>query len=89
MLLGTAIGLLSVFTLWISDVESLKRLRFAAVLASFYWLTQMGALLFPGTALVDPNFAHPGQAPAQLIVDAVMLTLLSAGYALESRRLGR
>lgn len=55
------------------------------MLASLYWLTQMGALLFPGTALIDPEFAHPGQPPAQLIVDGVMLGMLAIAAALETR----
>jgi hypothetical protein len=87
MLLGTALGLLALHTLWRAVGDATLRLRFATAAASFYWLTQIGALFFPGTALFDPNQRHPGQLPEQLIVDAVMLSLLSLGYALESRRL--
>lgn len=86
MLLGTIIGLTSLWVLWSPKADGLYRLRIASALASYYWITQAGSLLFPGTALVDPQFAHPGQAPAQLIVDIVMLVLLTIGYLLESRR---
>ena len=61
-------------------------------LASIYWLTQMGALLFPGTALVDPEFADrmPVIAGAfrmnQLVIDVVFLALVGVGVALERRR---
>ncbi len=89
MLLGTAIGLLALWVLWAQAAAGLNRLRLAVVLASFYWLTQAGAILFPGTALVDPEFAQPGQLPAQLIVDLVMLTLLAIAYPLELARLKR
>lgn len=89
MLLGTMLGLLALWTLWVSKSDALLRLRFATAVASFYWVTQAGALLFPGTALTDPQFMHPGDAPAQLIVDGVMLGLLSIGYVLASKPLNR
>jgi len=68
MLLGTAIKLLALGGLWAQITAGLNQLRLAVVLASLYWLTQAGANLFPSTALVDPEFAKPGQLPAQLLV---------------------
>lgn len=64
---------------WQHRVEAGERLRLATLLASLYWLTQAGAALFPGTTLVDPPFAHPGQLPAQFLVDVVMLALALVG----------
>ena len=87
MLLGTMIGLLSLWIIWYQKIDTLYKLRMAASLASLYWITQAGAITFPGTALVDPEFRHPAQAPAQLIVDVVMLTMLCIGYYLEAKRL--
>ena len=87
MLLGTMIGLLSLYVLWLQKGDKITMLRLSAILASFYWITQAGAILFPGTALIDPEFAHPGQLPAQLIVDVVMLVMLGVGYMLEMNRL--
>lgn len=87
MLLGTVIGLLALWIIWYDKINTLYKLRMAAILASFYWITQVGATTFPGTALVDPEFSHPGQLPAQLIVDIVMLTMLAIGYYLEVKRL--
>lgn len=87
MLLGTMIGLLSLYVLWFQKGDKKTMLRLAAILASFYWITQAGAILFPGTALVDPEFARAGQLPAQLIVDVVMLVMLGVGYLLEVKRL--
>jgi hypothetical protein len=89
MLLGTCLGLSSVWTLWAGRTDALTRLRYAILLASLYWLTQMGAILFPGTALADPEFARLQQLPAQLIVDVVMLILLAVAYPLELHRLKR
>lgn len=87
MLLGTCIGLLSLWVLWFLNTDKLNKLRLSTILASLYWLTQAGSILFPGTALVDPEFSHVGQLPAQLIVDVVMLTMLALGYKLETNLL--
>jgi hypothetical protein len=87
MLMGTVLGLSSLWMLWFYKGDKLTGLRFATFLASAYWITQAGAILFPGTALVDPEFSHPGQLPAQLILDAVTLVLLSIAYIMESKRI--
>lgn len=89
MLLGTCLGLFSFWILWIEKTDAFTRLRYATILAGFYWITQMGAILFPGTALADPEFTSRHQLPAQLIVDIVMLTLLTVAYPLELHRLKR
>lgn len=86
MLLGTAIGLLSLWLLWLGKGEKRRNIKLSAILASFYWLTQAGAVFFPGTALVDPEFKSPGQLPAQLIVDVVMLIILMGGYWLATKK---
>ncbi|EYF00324.1 hypothetical protein [Chondromyces apiculatus] len=65
------------------------------ILASIYWLTQAGSLLFPGTALTDPEFA--GRTPYiggvvpmnQLTIEIVFLTLVAVGFFLEWRALKR
>lgn len=87
MLLGTALGLLSLILLWIIRGDDKRRIYSAGVLASLYWITQAGAILFPGTALADPEFVHPGDLPVQLIVDAVMLGMLGIGLTIERSRL--
>jgi hypothetical protein len=83
MLLGTMLGFL---TLWMLKGNNL---RLTVVIASFYWLGQVGAICFPGTALTDPEFIHAGQLPAQLIVDVVMLGMLTLAYLLEVRRFNK
>lgn len=89
MLLGTALGLLSLGLLWLIRGDDRRRIHGACILASLYWITQAGAILFPGTALIDPEFAQPGDLPVQLIVDAVMLSLLVLATALETSRFRR
>jgi hypothetical protein len=85
MLLGTALGLCALGLLWLVRDTDRRAVHLAGLLASLYWLTQAAALLFPGTALVDPEFSHLREMPAQLIVDGVMLALLAAGLLLEQR----
>ena len=88
MLMGTSVGLLALWVIWIKRTDTkLNKMVLATILSSFYWFTQAGALLFPGTALTDPKFRYPGQPPAQLIVDIVMVAMLTAGYFLERKRL--
>lgn len=80
MLLGTALGLAALWFLWRFKGNRILQLRISAFMASIYWLTQAAALIFPGTALVDPEFSYPGQPPAQLIVDIIMIIVVLSGY---------
>ncbi|MET0635270.1 MAG: DUF6640 family protein [Chitinophagaceae bacterium] len=86
MLLGTCLGLFALWTLWVYQGKKSDKIRFSVILAGLYWITQAGSILFPGTALVDPEFAHKGQLPAQLIVDVLMLVLLAIGYMLQLKQ---
>lgn len=96
MLLGTCLGLLTLYYLWAPRWRHRPEGRGIGVaLASIYWLTQMGSLLFPGTALVDPEFADRLPVIAgsfrmnQLVIDVVFLGLVAVGYGLERRALVR
>jgi hypothetical protein len=93
MLLGTALGLLTLYYLWAPRWRSRPEgLGIGTALAAVYWLTQAGSLLFPGTALTDPEFAGrtahiAGVVPMnQLTIEMVFLTLVAVGYGLERRR---
>ena len=89
MVLGALLGLLSGWFLFFQKGDRRSTLQLAVLFGSLYWLGQVGAYFFPGTALVDPEFARPGQWPAQLILDGVMFSLLGGGYWLETRSLSR
>jgi hypothetical protein len=89
MLMGTCLGLLSLYVLWIRKADPSDKAKQASVLAGLYWLTQAGAILFPRTALTDPEFRRGSQLPAQLILDAVMFAMLAIGYKLEISRIKR
>jgi hypothetical protein len=80
MALGAALGLLALTYLW-------RRGRFVdgLAVAGLYWATQALALAFPGTTLVDPEFADRlprigGATLNQLWGVAVFLTLLAGSY---------
>jgi hypothetical protein len=95
MVLGAILGLLSIYCLWFrGGVSEQQKLNEGVVLASLYWLAQLPAVFFPGTALTDPGINHV-QMPVifgiefnQLVMDIVLIfPLLILGYYLESRRL--
>ncbi|HEV2354337.1 MAG TPA: DUF6640 family protein [Puia sp.] len=87
MLLGTGLGLIALYLLWLAKADPSGRIKLATILAGLYFLTQAGAILFPGTALVDREFDNGSHVPAQLILDIVMLLMLSIGYKLEMNRI--
>lgn len=89
MLLGTCIGLLSIWILWFEKGNAFVKLRLSIILAALYFATQVGAIFFPGTALFDPGFAPPGNLPVQLIMDSVLLFLLAMAYIIEQKRIKR
>jgi len=56
MVLGALLGLLAIYCLWFRrGVSKQQRLNEAVVLTSLYWLAQLPAIFFPGTALTDPG----------------------------------
>ncbi len=95
MVLGALLGLLAVFCLWFRRAVSDKqKLNEATVLASLYWLAQLPAVFFPGTALTDPGINSVkmpvifGVEFNQLTLNiTVIFPLLILGYYLESRSL--
>lgn len=86
---------LGLWQLWGPGREDRSRLRWAALFGGLYWLTAAPAILFSGTAFVDPDApVQPttwrGVPINQVTLQAVVLfPLLAAGYALALRRLRR
>ena len=89
MLFGSLLGALCLWFLWGQRGPTRSVLRLAVLFGGLYWLAQAGALLFPGTALTDPEFYQPGQPPRQLYLDLMVFGVLGVGYALETARLRR
>jgi hypothetical protein len=95
MVLGAMLGLLSVYCLWFrKGITEKQKLNEATVLASLYWLAQLPAVFFPGTALTDPGINSVkmpiilGIEFNQLALDiTVIFPLIVLGYYLENRSL--
>lgn len=92
MLLGVVLGAAALGYLYPVRRASLASLRAAAWFAAVYWIAQAGAILIPGTAFADPEFADRLPTVAdftitQPILDLAFLGIVATGYALESRRL--
>lgn len=82
---GTVLGLLSLRYLWRRTGDPVDNLRVGALVAAAYWVAQAGAVLMPGTAMVDPQFADriptiAGIQTNQLHLDAILLALIAMGY---------
>ena len=90
----SAIGLRILFQ---RDGDAHVRLRHAAALASVAWLGMWGALLLPGTAATDPEFAsEPTETklmglPPQLFLSVIALGALTVTVVTEAvpTRFGR
>jgi hypothetical protein len=88
LLLGTLLGLLTLFYTWRRRGFAPDNLGVAAILASLYWITQATAGLLPNTALTDPEFLGSTRFPfgltgPQPFLDVVVLTIVAVAYALE------
>ncbi|WP_158880414.1 DUF6640 family protein [Amycolatopsis anabasis] len=83
MSMGVALGACGLRSLW-GRGYSETRLRAATGFASIYWIAQLAAIRFPGTALLDPPTDKKGP---QLKIASAILGLNALGYALERRRL--
>jgi hypothetical protein len=94
LLLGTALGLLTLYFCWQSWRDPARSLIAAGLAGALYWVTQAGAILLPNTSLTDPEFAasvpHPlGFSGPQPIVDMIVLAAVLVAYGLERLRLSR
>lgn len=68
-----------------------ERLFLSAWIGSFYMLAGLSAILYPGTAWLDPEFRSDEQVdePAQLYIFGGGLVMLWVGWLIEWQRLGR
>lgn len=72
-----------------TDRETIKiaekrNLGIVTVLASMYWVTQLSAILYPGSKATDPEF---GNGFPQLWIDLGCFVTIGAGYHLENGRI--
>lgn len=92
---GAVLGAAAAYVLWGRRGPWTKaRLQVATAAASVYWLTQLSATLYPGTALSDRARPATGENEPprwrgpQTAVAGAALAVNALAYALERRRLG-
>jgi hypothetical protein len=73
------LGICSVFFAWRRTNERLNTVLAASMFAAIYWITQLGALLYPGTAVFDPDTITPASIilgiPGQVYAEVFFLAL--------------
>ena len=93
MVLGAMLGCLTLYCLWFrKGITKKQELNESTVSASLYWLAQLPATFFPGTALTDPG-VNSVKMPVifgiefnQVLMDiTVIFPLIALGYYLENR----
>ena len=89
---GAALGALGLYTLWAHRGPwTAGRLQVSTAAASLYWITQLSAVAYPGTALFDRPHSGEGEPPRlrgpQTVIAGIALTLNTLAYTLERRRL--
>jgi hypothetical protein len=82
---GVALSLATLYHLW-HPARSRGSLDSAAITASIYWISQLSARLYPGTASVDPPGADTWP---QLKFALPILGSIGLGYLLERLRTAR
>ncbi len=95
MIFGTILGFLSLWALWVrKTITTKEQLNQGALFASLYWLAQMPAILFPGTAFKDDGGLEMpvvlGVQTNQFIMCIFfILPIILLGYFLEIRRINK
>ncbi|ERF75564.1 hypothetical protein EPUS_09441 [Endocarpon pusillum Z07020] len=86
MSMGLALGAATLYYLWRPlKVEAAKdNLHTVVIFASLYWITQLSAILYPGTMFTDPEF---GETFIQIYLVIGLSTLIGIGYLFEIRRI--
>lgn len=84
--LSVLLGLLAFWFLWSPGGDPHVHFQLGVVVAALYWLSMLGASLFPGTRWADPEFAKEVRPilamPPQLFLLCVLLLLLISGEIL-------
>jgi hypothetical protein len=73
------LGIFSVIFAWRKTNDRLTSVLAASLFAAVYWFAQIGALLYPGTAVFDPDTITPASMilgiPGQVYAELVFLSL--------------
>jgi hypothetical protein len=86
MSMGLALGTATLYHLWrpLKAEAARDNLKTVTIFASLYWITQLSAILYPGTRFTDPEF---GDGMIQVYICAVTFSFIGFGYMLELGRI--
>ena len=83
LMMSVLLGVMTLFFAWRRSSDRITSIWAASGFASIYWITQALAIIYPGTAAVDPEYKTPGSYPlgiaSQYYIDAVFLVII--GFA--------
>ncbi len=95
MIFGTILGLLALFVIrFRKNISEKERLIQVVFLVSLYWIAQLPAILFPGTAYEDKEFqvlpTILGVKMNQVILCfGFVFPIIITGFILEKRRISK
>jgi hypothetical protein len=84
------LGICSAFFAWRKSKDRLTSVLAASLFAAVYWIAQIGAIFYPGTAVFDPDTMTPASMlmgiPGQIYAEVffLLLTGLATWLALKS-----
>lgn len=86
MSMGLALGIATLYHLWrpLKAEAAKDNLITVTIFANLYWVTQLSAILYPGTWFIDPEH---GEGIIQVYICAVVFTLTGIGYFFEAKRI--
>ncbi|MEU4596213.1 DUF6640 family protein [Nocardia sp. NPDC023988] len=88
IVMSLLLGVIALVLLMRRGGDRFPALGWACAVLAVPWLALLGALLFPGTAIQDPEFDNPsalGLHP-QILLSLILLALLLAAVALAARQ---
>ena len=86
MSMGLSLGAITLYYLWrpLKAEAAKDNLNTVMIFASLYWVTQLSAILYPGTMFRDPEF---GDGHIQIYICAVLFAFMGIGYLSERSRI--
>jgi len=94
LMFSILLAVLSIFFAWRKTTDRLNTVLAVAGFVAVYWVAQAGAILFPGTAAVDPEFVASWSyilgLPAQTYIEifCIFFTGVAAWLALKKSAKG-
>lgn len=85
------LAVLTIFFAWRKSSDLRSSIYATAGFAAVYWITQGTAIIYPGTAFIDPEFMTPTSfhfgLPPQAFVEIIFLSVIAIASWLALRKL--